>query len=215
MLHSLLLQDVQRPINHKRTERLYNEEKLQLSHRKKKRHKLRLLRQPLAVPTAQDEVWAMDFVHDWLATNRKLKCLNIVDCHSREVPEILADHSITGARVVERLEWLRLQGRKPEVIVVDNGPEFRSKAMFAWKTKNNVQLHFIEPGKPQQNGFIESFNGKFRAECLDLNLFENLDHARLVIENWRKHFEEVRPHSSLGGISPKQFLARIASRNSA
>jgi putative transposase len=207
MLHDLLTQEWPTPINHKRTARLYRLENLQLRRRKKKR--LRHQRQAQPAATHRDDVWSMDFIHDWLGTNQRLKCLTMIDHCTKELPDLLANTSIKSKDVVAILDSLRLQGRKPRTLVVDNGPEFRSRALLKWATKHQVQLHFIEPGKPTQNAFIESFNGKFREECLDRNFFENLDHARLFIAAWKIEYETVRPHSSLGGISPKQFVERM------
>lgn len=207
MIHDMIRNEWEHPVNHKRTERIYREEKLGLRLRRKGK-KLRHLRVALDVPKEFDDVWSMDFIFDRLSNGRQLKVLTMIDYHTRSVPALLADHSIKGADVVELLEGLRLIGRKPRVIVTDNGSEFRSKTMREWATRNGVRLHFIEPGRPQQNAFIESFNGKFRSECLDRNLFENLDVARLFIGAWKREYEEVRPHSSLGGIPPAEFMRR-------
>jgi len=152
----------------------------------------------------------MDFIFDWLATNQKLKVLTIVDQFTRETPDLFAHTSIKGAGVVEVLERLRIAGRVPKTISVDNGSEFRSRALQAWATANHVHLHFIEPGKPTQNAYIESFNSRFREECLNRNLFANLDHARLFISQWKREYEERRPHSSLGGMTPKEFVESLA-----
>lgn len=209
MIHYFIRREWKTPVNHKRTERLYREEGLSMRLRKK-RKRLRHLRLALPVPERRDEVWSMDFIHDRLSTNRALKTLTVIDHCTRESPFLHANNSIRGGDVVDLLEVQRLHGRKPSVIVVDNGPEFRSKAMQVWTTKHNVRLHFIEPGKPYQNGFIESFNGRFRAECLDRNLFETLDAARLFIEAWRVQYENERPHSSLKGLTPKEYAAKLS-----
>lgn len=193
-------------INHKRVERLYRLGKLSLR-RKRSRKRLRHLRVALPVPTRQDGVWAMDFVHDRFTTDRQLKCLTIVDHCTREAPALHADYSIRGRDVVEVLENLRRSGRKPAILVSDNGSEFRSKAMAKWASDNGVLLHFIEPGKPTQNAYCESFNGRFREECLNQHLFANVLEARLIIEAWRKEYENVRPHSGLKGRTPKMAAA--------
>lgn len=209
MLHDMIRAEWNSvPINHKRTERIYREEALSLR-KKKSRKRFRQLRLALPEALKKDDVWAMDFVHDSLSTDQKLKILTMLDIASRRPPTLHADHSIRGHDVVAILEGFRVLGRRPGTIVLDNGPEFRSKAMQAWATKHKVRLHFIEPGKPQQNGYIESFNGRFRAECLDQNLFENLDHARLHISAWRNEYESVRPHSSLGGLTPIEHERRL------
>lgn len=208
MIHDMIRKEWPTPVNHKRTERIYHIEELSLR-RRNKRGKLKHLRKALPKSAARDDVWSMDFIHDWLGTDQRLKILTMVDHCTRELPDLLAGISIKGVDVVACLERLRREGRKPKVIIVDNGPEFRSKVLYKWATKNHVQLHFIEPGKPTQNAYIESFNGRFREECLDRNLFENLDHARLFIAAWKREYETVRPHSGLGGLSPKEFVERM------
>ena len=207
MIHDMIRNEWPEPINRKRTERIYREEGLLLRLRRKKK-RLRHLRVAHEVPKLPDEVWSMDFIFDRLSSGRQLKILTMVDHYSRSLPDLLPAASIKGLDVVRVLEKLRLAGRKPKTIVVDNGSEFRCKAMHVWATQNSVRLHFIEPGKPQQNAFIESFNSRFRAECLDQNLFENLDAAGLFIREWKREYETIRPHSSLGGIPPAEFLRR-------
>ncbi|MGE0614629.1 MAG: IS3 family transposase [Bacteriovoracia bacterium] len=194
-------------INHKRVERIYGQEGLSLR-KKKSRKKYRQLRLALPQAMRRDDVWAMDFIHDSLANDQKLKILTVLDIASRRPPAIHADHSIRAHHLVKILEGFRRDGRKPATIIVDNGPEFRSKALHVWASKNHVRLHFIEPGKPHQNGFIESFNGRFREECLDQNLFENLEHARLFISQWKREYETIRPHSSLNGLTPTEYERR-------
>jgi putative transposase len=195
-------------VNHKRVERLYKLEGLSLRTKKRKK-KVRHLREALPVPEHSQDVWSMDFVFDELVNCRRFKCLTIIDHCTRESPAIHVDTSIRGVHVVEVLERLRLEGKKPQVIVMDNGSEFTSKALAAWASKHNVRLFFIEPGKPTQNAFIESFNGKFRNECLDQHWFSTVHEARLIIETYRKEYETERPHSSLGGLTPKEFAQTI------
>jgi len=209
MIHDTIRFEWPTPVNHKRTERIYREEGLLLKKRRKNK-KLRLVRQPLPVPTLQDDVWAMDFIFDRLASGRQLKVLTMTDHFSKLIPELHVAHSIRGVDVVSILDRLAKNGRKPKVIVVDNGSEFRSKAMARWARANNVKLHFIEPGKPQQNAFIESFNSRFRAECLEQNLFETIAEAGLLIRKWKRDYENIRPHSSLGGLPPAEFVRRQA-----
>ena len=189
-------------VNHKRVERIYRLEKLSLR-RKRSRKKLRHLRVALPIATRRDEVWSMDFIFDRLASGRQLKSLTMVDHCTRESPAIHSDHSIRGKDVVEVLEGLHRSGRTPSVLVMDNGSEFRSKVMAKWASDRGVLLHFIEPGKPPQNAYCESFNGRFREECLDMNVFETVPGARLIIEIWRKGYENIRPHSGLKGRTPK------------
>ena len=207
MIHDMIRNEWPEPVNHKRTERIYHQEGLALRLRRK-RNRLRHLRVALEAAKARDEVWSMDFIFDRLSSGRQIKVLTMLDYHTRSLPDLFVSTSIKGTDVVQILERLRLQGRKPKTIVVDNGPEFRGKALFTWATKNHVRLHFIDPGKPTQNAYIESFNARFRAECLDRNLFENLDAAGLFIAAWRREYENVRPHSSLGGLPPAEFMRR-------
>jgi putative transposase len=207
IIHDMIRLEWDAPVNHKRTERIYREENLLLKARRKKK-KLKFIRQPIEVPKAPDEVWSMDFIFDRLGNGRQLKVLTMLDHFSRNLPDLVPGTSIRGFDVVATLEKLRMQGRKPKSIVVDNGSEFRCKAMYMWATANNVRLHFIQPGKPQQNAFIESLNSRFRAECLDQNLFENLDQAGLFIRAWKRDYENIRPYSSLGGRPPAEFLRR-------
>lgn len=201
---AVLLRSELGAINHKRVERLYADEGLQLPRRRKrKRRGNRVV--PLETPTRPDQRWSMDFVHDSLIDGRKIKALTIVDNFSRESPAIEVDTSIGGERVVRVLEGLQYSYGLPEVLVMDNGPEFTSKAMLAWADRTGVRLHFIDPGKPTQNAYIESFNGKFRDECLNEHWFTGLEDARHIVESFRVDYNRVRPHSSLGYMAPEQF----------
>src|SRR5882672_11612385 len=185
-------------INHKLVYRLYREEGLVVRRRVRKRIAA-ARRQQLDAPTKPDQRWSMDFVSDALADGRVFRTLNIIDDFSRECVAIEVDISLGGERVVRVLERLNEQRGLPERIVMDNGPEFTSKALDAWAHAAGVKLHFIRPGKPTENAFVESFNGRFREECLNENWFRNLIDARTTIENWRRHYNEERPHSSLFG----------------
>ena len=191
---------------HKRTYRIYQEEELQV--RTKTRKKLIRPRVPMLVPESINQHWSMDFVSDQLANGRRFRVLNIVDDFSRESVLQLAEFSISGQRVARELD--RLSRKLPKTIVCDNGPEFTSKAMFFWSKNTGVKLHFIQPGKPTQNAFVESFNGKFRDYCLNLNWFASLEDAKQVIENWRSHYNHVRPHRSLGKKPPAAFAREAA-----
>ena len=188
-------------INPKRTYRIYREEGLQV--RTKKRKKLIRPRIPMLAPESVNQHWSMDFVSDQLANGRRFRVLNIVDDYSREFVLQLADFSISGNRVGRELD--QLTRKLPKTIVCDNGPEFTSKALFFWAKKAGVKLHFIQPGKPTQNAFVESFNGKFRDYCLNLNWFASLEDARQQIETWQTHYNHVRPHRSLGKKPPAVF----------
>jgi putative transposase len=194
-------------VNHKKVERIYAQEGLALR-RRKRRKKFVGPRVPLPVPSRPNQHLSMDFVHDRLINGRKIRTLTIVDNFSRESPALEVDTSIGGRRVVRVLERLVERNGAPEAITIDNGTEFDGKAMDEWAFKRKVRLDFIRPGKPNENAFGESFNGKFRDECLNENLFETLDHARKIIEDWRIDYNEERPHSSLEDLTPKEFLER-------
>ena len=193
-------------VNPKRTYRLYREEGLQV--RTKRRKKLVRPRIPMLVPDSINQRWSMDFVSDQLANGRRFRVLNVVDDYSREIVLQVVDFSISGERVARELD--RLDRALPKTIVCDNGPEFTCKSMFFWAKRTGTKLHFIQPGKPTQNAFVESFNGKFRDYCLNLHWFASLIDARAIIENWQRHFNHVRPHSSLGRIPPAVFAERVA-----
>lgn len=191
-------------MNHKRTERLYRLDGLSI--RTKKRKKIAgALRLALPVPTSQNQIWAMDFVTDSMNNGRKFRCLNIVDLYTRECVEIFVETSISGALVARQLDRLKQTRGKPDVIVTDNGPEFTSKALDAWAYQNNVRLSYIRPGKPMENGYVESFNGRFRDECLNEHWFTDMNEAREIIEQWRIEYNTERPHSALGMLSPTEF----------
>jgi len=192
--------------NRKRTYRIYTEEKLQV--RTKKRKKLVRPRIPMVVPTRCNERWSIDFVSDQLSDGRRFRVLNVVDDFSRECVGQLTDTSISGARLARFLS--ELDRPLPKTIVCDNGPELTCKAMFFWAKDNNVKLHFIQPGKPAQNAFVESFNGEFRDGCLNQHWFRSMHHARHIIDQWRKHYNEVRPHSSLNFQPPAVFARKVA-----
>jgi putative transposase len=195
-------------INKKHTYRLYTEEKLQV--RTKKRKKLARPRQPMEVPTAPNQRWSMDFVCDQLSNNRRFRVLNVVDDYSREVLGQLVSVSISGRQVARFLDQLIEQRGQPGTIICDNGTEFTSKAMFFWSKETGVRLGFIQPGKPTQNAFVESLNGKFRNECLNQHWFRTLEEAKYDIEQWRQHYNHVRPHSALNYMPPVVFAEKAA-----
>jgi len=205
-LHVLLRREGWR-VNHTRTERLYREEGLAL---RRKRHRKRAagVRVTLPPPTRPNERWAMDFLQDRRADGRRFRVLTMVDAYSRESPAIMADTSLPGATVVEVLERLAETRRLPQGITIDNGPEFAGSALDAWAYRRGIQLHFIEPGKPVQNACVESFNGRLRDECLNEHWFTTLEEARRLIEAWRQDYNTVRPHSSLGDLTPAEFVRR-------
>ena len=191
-------------INHKRTERIYPEEGLALR-RKRRRKGAAGVRVVMPVPQRTNERWSMDFITDSIVTGRRFRALAIVDDYSRECPAIEVDTSLGGRRVVGVLERLAETRGLPEVITMDNGPEFAGRALDEWAYCKGVKLNFIRPGKPIENAFAESFNGRLRDECLNTNWFMNLKNAREIIEDWRRDYNEVRPHSSLKGSTPKEY----------
>jgi len=210
---TVLLNREGREVNHERVYRLYREEGLSVQRRKRKRIGA-VERQALALPTRTNGRWSMDFVSDGLGDGRKFRSLNIVDDYSRECVATEVDTSIPGGRVVRVLERLNELRGLPEVLVTDNGPEFAGQALDVWAYERGVKLHFIQPGKPIQNAFIESFNGKMRDECLNEHWFRTLSEARQTIEAWRRDYNEVRPHSSLANRTPQEFTARAATLRS-
>lgn len=195
--------------NHKRIERIYREEGLQVRKRKKRRQTA-APRIVMPTPTRPNERWSIDFVSDALADGRRFRCLTIIDDFSRESVLIHIDRSIPGNQVAQILDDLSGGRKLPEVIVCDNGPEFTSTSMDWWATERGVKLAFIHPGRPTENAFIESFNGKFRDECLNENWFTSLKDAQEKIERWRHEYNRERPHSSLQGKSPEEFLKGFA-----
>jgi putative transposase len=196
-------------VNHKRVYRLYCEEGLAVRRRQRKRLKA-AGRMPLALPRQINQVWTMDFTHDQLASGRKFRTLNWMDGYTRESPRIEVETSLPGLRVVRVLEEVARERGYPQAIPVDNGPELISRVVDQWAFEHGVELHFIEPGKPTQNAFIESFNGKFRDECLNENGFLTLQEAREKIARWRRDYTQVRPHSALGYQTPEEFTAAAA-----
>lgn len=193
-------------VNHKKVERLYyHEEGLSLRRRRRKKAAA-VPRVALPMPTQPGRCYAMDFVHDRLVTGRRFKCLTMTDLYSKEVPVIAVEVSIGGARVCRILDQVFATRPLPETLMLDNGPEFAGTALDAWAAQHGVQLQFIQPGKPVQNAFIESFNGKFRDECLNEHWFLTLEEAQLVIEAWRREYNEERTHSSLGDVTPLEFI---------
>lgn len=195
-------------LNRKRTWRLYREEGLQV-YKRKGRKRLKGERVPLSPVERLNQRWSLDFMSDSLFTGRRFRTLNVGDDFSRGNLGILADFSIPGLRMARYLDELGNRYGYPDEIVLDNGPECTSQAMFLWSQQTGVELRFIQPGKPMQNGFIESFNGKFRDECLNEHWFTSLEEARRIIEDWRVHYNESRPHSALGYKTPKEFAEMV------
>ena len=167
-----------------------------------------LEREPLYLPTSPNEVWSMDFVMDALSNGRRIKCLTLVDDFTKEALEILADHNISGDYVTRVLDQVARFRGTPRAIRTDQGPEFTSQALDQWAYRNGVGLKLIQAGKPTQNAYIESFNGKFRDECLNEHWFSTLAEARTLINAWRRDYNEQRPHSALKYQTPAEFAAR-------
>ncbi len=190
--------------NNKRVYRIYKLAGLQIKNRSKKRKRSHL-RLVLPQPVKPNQIWSMDFVSDALSDLRRFRCFNIVDDFTRESLSTFADRNLPSEKVVQILNMLKLSRGLPEMIVCDNGPEFISQRLDVWAYQNKVELKFIQPGKPVQNAFIESFNGKFRNECLNAHWFRDLNEAREIIEDWRNDYNELRPHRSLNMKTPNQF----------
>lgn len=210
MIH-LKLRQAGQLVNYKRVERLYRLEKLQVRRRRRKKIPVSE-RQPLIRPGAANEVWSMDFVFDRVASGRTIKSLVIVDDATHECVAIVAEHSIGGSHLTRILDEVCAKRGKPAVIRTDNGPEFIGKAMLNWSFRMGVQLKLIEPGKPNQNAYVESFNGRLRDECLNEHWFTSLAHAKAVIEDWRREYNEQRPKKSLGGLTPASYAKQMAQK---
>lgn len=191
-----------------RVHRLYREEGLTVRKRKGRRRSIGT-RAPIVVEAKPNARWSLDFVHDQLANGRRFRVLNIVDDVTRECLAAIPDTSISGRRVARELTALIARRGKPGLIVSDNGTEFTSNAMFAWQREHEIAWHFIVPGKPMQNGFCESFNGRMRDELFNESLFLGLDHARERIAHWITDYNLRRPHSALGYLTPAVYAANL------
>ncbi len=198
--------------NHKRTERIYKEQGFSLKGRKRKR-RISQIRLELPQATQPNQRWSMDFMQVALSNGRRFRLLCIIDQFTKECLSIVVDFSISGTRVVRALDWLLLTCGKPEAITVDNGPEFAGIALDRWAYKNQVKLDFIRPGKPVENAYVESFNGKVRHECLNQHYFKTLEEARNKIEDWRIWYNEFRPHQTLEGLTPAGFIKQWQDQN--
>ena len=195
-------------VNHKRVERLYQEARLQVRRRKRKKVPVSE-RQLLLRPSAANQVWSMDFVFDRTGDGRVIKSLTIVDDATHEAVAIVPERAIGGQMLTRILDRLSLSRGLPQVIRTDNGKEFCGKAMLSWAHARGVQLRLIEPGKPNQNAYIESFNGRYRDECLNEHWFTSLPHACVVIEAWRREYNEERPKRALGGLTPCAYAKQL------
>jgi putative transposase len=202
----VLLQREGTVVNHKKVYRLYREADLGVRRRKRRRG-IAVTRQPLALPSRANQVWSMDFVMDALATGRRLKILTVVDDFTKESVLIEPAHSLTGDDVTELLDRVSQVRGYPQAVRTDQGPEFTCRAFDQWAYQRGVQPLLIQAGKPTQNAYIESFNGKLRDECLNEHWFRDLHDARTIISAWRRDYNEQRPHSALGYLAPAQFAA--------
>ena len=203
----LLLEREGLRVNHKKLYRIYREERLVVRKRGGRKRALGT-RAPAALPQSANQRWSLDFVSDALSDGRRFRVLCIVDDFTRECLALVADTSLSGRRVARELDTLIAERGKPALVVSDNGTELTSTAILRWSEESGVAWHYIQPGKPIQNAFVESFNGRLRDECLNETLFRTLAHARELIAAWRTDYNGCRPHTSLGGLTPSEFAAR-------
>lgn len=211
-IHALLRRDgVQ--VNHKRIYRLYREASLGVR-RRKRRKGVAVPREALTLPEQRNEVWSMDFVMDALGSGRRIKILTVVDDCTKEAIDLIADFGISGEYVTRILDQAARFRGYPNAIRTDQGPEFTGKALDQWAYERGVQLKLIQPGKPTQNAYIESFNGKFRDECLNEHWFQSLAHARAIIQAWKKDYNEQRPHSMLNYQTPAEVAEQLRQKDS-
>lgn len=196
-------------VNYKRVERLYGLEKLHI--RRRRRKKIPIAdRQPLGRPTRANEVWSIDFVFDRIASGRTLKCLVVVDDATHEIVAVAPEHTIGGDHLTRIFDEICSTRGKPKIIRSDNGKEFTGRAMLTWAHRNGITLKLIEPGKPNQNAYVESLNSRLRDECLNEHWFTSLAHARAVIAAWCSEFNDERPKKSLAGLTPSQYAKQLA-----
>jgi putative transposase len=204
----ILLQREGWHLGHNRVHRLYRLEGLTLRQRRKKKYAARIRTAP-PKPLKPNERWSMDFVSDALSTGRRIRIFTLVDCYTRECLALHVEHSLPSRAVTAVLDTVIAERGAPGVITMDNGPEFTCNHFDTWAYTQKVNVDFIRPGHPTENGYIESFNGKFRDECLNASWFVSLAEARLAIEAWKKEYNEMRPHSSLGNIAPAVYAQRL------
>ncbi len=196
-------------MNQKKLRRLYREEKLQVRRRGGRKRALGT-RRPMVVPDKANARWSLDFVSDAFTDGRRFRVLGVVDDFTRECLALVADTSLSGARVARELDAIIAVRGKPDTIVSDNGTELTSMAILKWCEATRVEWHYIAPGKPMQNGFVESFNGRLRDECLNETLFSTLVQARTAIQLWKEDYNQRRPHSALGNVTPAEFASKMA-----
>lgn len=194
-------------VNWKKLYRLYREEGLTVRKRGGRKRALGT-RAPMAIPQGPNQRWSLDFVSDSLSCGRRFRILNVIDDFSRECLAAVVDTSLSGHRVARELDSIAELRGYPCMVVSDNGTELTSNAILKWQEERHIEWHYIAPGKPMQNGFVESFNGRLRDECLNEHLFDTLRHARHLIAAWRDDYNHHRPHTSLNGLTPREFLKR-------
>jgi putative transposase len=207
-LHVLLRREGQL-VNRKRVQRIYREERLTVRRRGGRKRAMGT-RRPIEIPLAANQRWSLDFVSDQMTEGRRFRILTVIDNCTRECLALVADTSLSGRRVARELDAIIGRRGRPDMIVSDNGTEYTSNAILGWADETGVDWHYIAPGKPQQNGFNESFNGRLRDELLNETLFRSLPHARAVLEDWRRDYNEVRPHSKLGWMTPRDYARAIS-----
>jgi putative transposase len=195
-------------MNHKKLRRIYTEEKLQARRRGGRKRALGT-RRPMEVPDGPNQRWGLDFVSDAFTDGRRFRILTVVDGFTKENVALVPDTSISGLRVTRELDQAITERGMPKTIVSDNGTEFTSMTILKWVQDNGIDWHYIQPGKPTQNAFIESFNGRLRDECLNETLFSSLNDAREELAKWRKDYNHYRPHSSIGNLTPSEFVEKI------
>jgi putative transposase len=196
-------------VNHKRLFRIYREERLMVRKRGGRKRALGI-RAPMAVPQLPNDRWSLDFVSDQMASGRRFRILAIFDDWTRECLAAVADISLSGRRVARELDLLIARRGRPRTIVSDNGTELTSNAILGWAEQTRVGWHYIAPGKPMQNAFVESFNGRLRDEFLNETLFTSLPQARLALEEWRRDYNNFRPHSGIGWLAPAVYAAQFS-----
>ncbi len=207
-LHVLLRREGQ-AVNRKRVQRIYREERLTVRRRGGRKRAMGT-RRPIEAPLLPNQRWSLDFVSDQMTDGRRFRILTVIDNCTRECLALVADTSLSGRRVARELDAIIANRGRPDMIVSDNGTEYTSNAILAWADETGVGWHYIAPGKPQQNGFNESFNGRLRDELLNETLFRSLPHARAVLETWRRDYNEARPHSKLGWMTPGDYARALS-----
>ena len=207
-LHVLLRREGE-VVNRKRVQRIYREERLTVRRRGGRKRAVGT-RRPIETPLKVNQRWSLDFVSDQMTDGRRFRILTVIDNCTRECLALVADTSLSGQRVARELDAIIARRGRPDMIVSDNGAEYTSNAILGWADETGVGWHYIAPGKPQQNGYNESFNGRLRDELLNETLFRSLPHARVALEAWRRDYNERRPHSKLGWMTPREYARALS-----